>query len=139
MAYVERDGSRKVPSWDGSPQHWTQYCIDFDWFVAGKPRDKRPYIVGRLVQALPAGLVKTLVQSWRASAFETPTGHEKYIEKLSASPLMKRPLPQAQVQMGKFYAYQRRNGQSMGDYLIGEDKVYRDYILLHRGPPLGRG
>ncbi len=125
MAHSDSQYNLRVPIWNGDAANFAQYKTDIEWFVAGTPKDKRPYVVGKLVANIPAGPLKTLVQSWRAASFETPTGHELYIKRLEESPLMRRTLPQASTTMSKFYTYVRRPGQTMGEYLIGEDSPNR--------------
>jgi hypothetical protein len=63
MTTVSKDeGFEKVPTWDGNVAHWSQYVTDVAWYNSSFLLEKREYVVGRLVQALPDGsAVKMLV------------------------------------------------------------------------------
>ena len=56
------EGFEKVLTWDGNVTHWSQYVTDVAWYNTSFLLEKREYVVGRLVQALPDGsAVKMLV------------------------------------------------------------------------------
>ena len=123
----QRDGP-KIPTWNGDVLKWPQYETDVEWTLSGTPHNKRAFLVGRLVQALPEQrAVRTLVQSWKATEFENEDGVRLYLDRLRASPLMKKPLPQASLAMTRYFGYRRFLGQTMGEYLIGEEKMFSDY------------
>ena len=127
----QRDYGPKIPTWNGDVLKWPQYETDVEWARSGTQRDKRAYIVGRLVGALPEpSAAKTLVQSWRAADFEHEDGVRDYLDRLRACPLMKKPLPQASLAMTRYFGYRRFLGQTMGEYLIGEEKMFWSISVL---------
>ncbi len=64
MATANNDeGFKKIPTWSGNVAHWSQYETDVAWYNSSFDWNKRQYVVGRLVQALPdESTVKTMVQ-----------------------------------------------------------------------------
>ena len=119
----------KVPTWDGNVTHWSQYATDVAWYNSSFLLDKREYVVGRLVQALPDGsAVKTLVQQWRPSQFETRDGATLFLQRLKSSPLMRQPLAEASSLIVRYFGYRRYEGETMGEYVVSESKVHKEYI-----------
>ena len=83
-----------IPSWDGNPRTFNKYKTLVEWCVSGTRQQDRRYVVGRLLPKLsgPSGL---LVSKWRARDFENDNGVDKFLQKLSKSPLPKQALQDA--------------------------------------------
>ena len=76
---------------------------------------------------LSRALSRHWCSQWEAAEFESADGVRMYLDRLRASPLMKKPLPQASLAVTRYFGYRRFLGQTMGEYLIGEEKMFSDY------------
>ncbi len=130
MATANNDeGFKKIPTWSGNVAHWSQYETDVAWYNSSFDWNKRQYVVGRLVQALPDGsAVKTLVQQWKPSQFENRDGVTLFLQRLKSSPLMRQPLAGASSSIVRYFGYRRYKGQTMGEYVVSENKIHKEYI-----------
>ena len=121
------DYKGKVPVWDGRPQTFLNYTEDVEWYISSLQSDKRKFAVGRLVSDL-APSVKALVRKWRPSDFEKEDGAKLFLDRLRASPLVRQPLPDADVMMERWKSFIRRQGENIGDYLVRENNVHEEFI-----------
>ena len=119
---------REIPRWNGEPQHFDQYEREVRWFVAGTPDQHRHQIVARLVDTLPLGMVKSVAQSWEPETFENQRGTDLYLQRLRASLLTKHGFPEVIKCFKRYQTYRRVPEQSMGEYLIGEDKALTKFL-----------
>jgi hypothetical protein len=64
---------------------------------------------------------------WDPDEFENDGGAETFIAKLRRSPLCRQALPDAVQSFVRYLEHKRRPGESMGNYLVSEDKVNSEF------------
>ena len=129
MASGSSEANKRVPSWNGNVATWGQYETDVAWFTSSFPNDKRCQVVGRLVSALPDNsAVRTLVQQWKPSTYDLPDGAFLFLQRLRHSPLMRQPLTGASNSIQRYFTYRRYKGQTMGEYIVQEQRTFREHL-----------
>ncbi|CAE7645969.1 unnamed protein product [Symbiodinium sp. KB8] len=125
-----------VPSWDGSARTWRRYTKEVSWFVQSTPVNKRRYCASRLLSRLtgPARLL-AMSWSWTKMHFDTPEGTKLFLQRLAASPLVRKNLPNAAAICNQYFAFQRRQGENISSFLVRESLVHEEFceaiIRLH--------
>ncbi|CAE7252767.1 unnamed protein product [Symbiodinium sp. CCMP2592] len=125
-----------VPSWDGSARTWRRYTKEVSWFVQSTPVNKRRYCASRLLSRLmgPARLL-AMSWSWNKMHFDTTEGTRLFLQRLAASPLVRKNLPNAAAICNQYFAFQRRAGENISSFLVRESLVHEEFceaiIRLH--------
>ena len=123
-----------VPTWDGSARTWRRYTREVAWFVQATPTHKRRYCASRLLSKL-TGPARLLAMSWSRMAFDSPSGTKQLLQRLAASPLVRKTLPNAAAICSQYFAFQRRPSETIGNFLVRESLVHEEFceaiIRLH--------
>ena len=122
-----RSGKLDVPEWNGAPAGWQRYKREVQWFTRGTKRDERQYVVSRLLPGL-AGTARETVLRWPAQDFEREGGAEDFLKRLSETPMVRRPLPDANVALDRYLGdLRRRPGETIASFLARESSVHEEF------------
>ncbi|CAE7213477.1 ERL2, partial [Symbiodinium sp. CCMP2456] len=128
------DERSSVPAWDGSARSWRRYTREVAWYVQGTPVHKRRHCASKLLSRL-SGPARTLAMSWNRMSFDQPGGTKHYLQKLAASPLVRKTLPNAAAICSQYFSFQRKPGENISSFLVRESLVHEEFseaiIRLH--------
>ena len=123
-----------IPSWDGSARTWRRYTREVSWFVQATPVHKRRYCSSKLLGKL-SGPARLLAMSWSKMAFDSPGGTRLLLQRLAASPLVRKTLPNAAAICQQYFSFKRNPHESIGNFLVRETLVHEEFteaiIRLH--------
>ena len=123
-----------VPVWDGSARTWRRYTREVAWFVQGTAVHKRRYCASQLLGRLQ-GPARLLAMSWSRPALDSPSGTKVLLQKLAASPLVRKSLPNAAAICQQYFSFRRAHQESIGNFLVRETLVHEEFtealIRLH--------
>ena len=123
-----------IPSWDGSARTWRRYTREVSWFVQATPVHKRRYCSSKLLGRL-SGPARLLAMSWSKMAFDSPDGTRLLLQRLAASPLVRKTLPNAAAICQQYFSFKRNPQESIGNFLVRETLVHEEFteaiIRLH--------
>ena len=115
-----------VPAWDGSSRVWRRYCREVAWDVGSTKRSQRRYIANKLISRL-TGSARLLAMSWSQREFDCDECVLLFLRKLSASPLVRRSLPNAAATMNEYFNFKRRPGESISSFLVREGLGFEEF------------
>ena len=107
--------SDQIPTWDGQSKGWRRYCKEVAWYVQGTKKGERRYLATRLQQKL-TGSARLLAMSWNLAEFDCDQGVHVYLQKLAASPLVRRSLPNAAAIMTQYFQFRRGYHESISSF-----------------------
>ena len=116
-----------IPSWDGSARTWRRYTREVSWFVQSTPVHKRRYCASRLLGKL-SGPARLLAMSWSKTAFDSVHGVKLFLQRLAASPLVRRSLPNAAAICQQYFSFRRNPQESIGNFLVRETLVHEEFV-----------
>ena len=123
-----------VPSWDGSARTWRRYTREVAWYLQGTPVHKRRYCASQLLGRL-TGPARLLAMSWSKLVVDSPSGTKLLLQKLAASPLVRKSLPNAAAICQQYFAFKRQPHETIGSFLVRETLVQEEFtealIRLH--------
>ena len=128
------NGASSVPMWDGAARSWRRYTREVAWFVQSTAPHKRRHCASRLVGKL-SGPARLLAMSWSHVTFDTEDGTRKLLQRLAASPLVRKTLPNAAAICQQYFSFRRQANESIGNFLVRETLVHEEFqeaiIRLH--------
>ena len=116
-----------VPTWDGSARSWRRYTREVAWFVQSTPTYKRRYCASKLMGKL-SGPARLLAMSWPQLIFDATDGTKKLLQRLAASPLVRKSLPNAAAICQQYFSFRRGQQESMGNFLVRETLVHEEFV-----------
>ena len=116
-----------VPTWDGSARSWRRYTREVAWFVQSTPTYKRRYCASKLMGKL-SGPARLLAMSWPQLVFDATDGTKKLLQRLAASPLVRKSLPNAAAICQQYFSFRRGQQESMGNFLVRETLVHEEFV-----------
>ena len=121
--------SVSVPSWDGAARGWRRYTREVSWWVQATPIGKRRYCASKLISKL-TGPARLLAMSWSVSkgTFDDPDGTRLLLQRLSASPLVRKTLPNAAAICQQYFSFKRSPQESIGNFLVRETLVHEEFV-----------
>ena len=125
MADSKESGA--VPTWDGQARGWRRYTREVAWFVQSTPTHKRRYCASRLMGKL-SGPARLLAMSWPQVTFDAEDGTKRLLQRLAASPLVRRTLPNAAAICQQYFAFRRQAQESIGNFLVRETLVHEEFV-----------
>ena len=120
------ESSSHVPSLDGQARSWRRYTKEVAWYVSSTPTQKRRYVASRLIGKL-SGPARLLAMSWNRNEFDSQDGTLRLLQKLAASPLVRRTLPNTAAIMQQYLGFRRRPGENMSTFLVRETLGYEEF------------
>ena len=111
------DRDHAVPAWDGSARSWRRYTREVAWFVQATPLHKRRQCAPKLLSRL-SGPARLLAMSWSKTAFDHAGGIHAFLQRLAASPLVRKTLPNAEAICQQYFAFRRGQNESIGNFLV---------------------
>ena len=115
-----------VPSWDGSSKTWRRYVKEISWYVGSTKVNQRQYLASKLISRL-SGSARLLAMSWHQRDFDGPEGVNLLLQRLSASPLVRRSLPNAAAIMSEYFSFRRRPGEGISQFLVRESLGFEEF------------
>ena len=123
-----------VPVWDGSARTWRRYTREVAWFVQSTPVHNRRYCASKLLGRL-SGPARLLAMSWGKLSFDKPGGTRLLLQRLAASPLVRKNLPNAAAICTQYFSFTRRPNEGISGFLVRESLVHEKFceaiIRLH--------
>ena len=116
-----------VPGWDGAARTWRRYTREVLWFVQSTPVHKRRYCASRLLSRL-SGPARLLAMSWSRMAFDSGDGVRLLLQRLAASPLVRRTLPNTAAICQQYFSFRRNPNESIGNFLVRETLVHEEFV-----------
>ena len=95
------------PIWDGNPRGWRRYQKEVLWYCMGQKKHARKLLAPRLIAKL-TGPARLLAMSWNQADFTGKQGVAMLLKKLSASPLVRKNLPNTQAIMNQYFNYKQQ-------------------------------
>lgn len=126
MTSLDVDRSQAVPSWDGNPRTWRRYTKEVGWFLSGTKSNQRRYAAAKLISKL-TGPARLLSMSWHRSDFDGEEGVTVMLQRLAASPLVRRSLPNAAAIMNEYFNFRRKPGESISQFLVRETLGFEEF------------
>eukprot|EP00438_Fugacium_kawagutii_P021819 Skav230869 [mRNA] locus=scaffold1335:307503:315465:- [translate_table: standard] len=123
---AEKYDTGSIPTWDGQAKSWRRYTKEVAWYVSSTPVQKRRYVASKLIGKLQ-GPARLLAMSWNRGEFDSPSGTLTLLKKLSASPLVRKTLPNTAAIMQQYLSFRRRQGESMATFLVRETLGYEEF------------
>ncbi|CAE7564781.1 unnamed protein product, partial [Symbiodinium necroappetens] len=117
----------QVPSWDGSARTWRRYTREVAWWVTSTPSHKRRYCASKLLSRL-SGPARLLAMSWSRLSFDSENGTKVLLQRLAASPLVRRTLPNAAAICQQYFSFRRNPSESIGNFLVRETLVHEEFV-----------
>ena len=99
---MSSEKEQNVPVWDGSARSWRRYTREVCWYVRATPVEKRRYCATKLVGKL-RGPARLLAMSWTTMEFDHVNGVRDLLQRLAASPLVRRTLPNAAATCQQYF------------------------------------
>lgn len=107
------DGGRQqvaesVPGWDGNPSGWRRYSRKVTWFVLGTKKASRRNFTSFFGPEIdfqvdwPGSL---LAMSWSQEDFKGTQGVRLLLQRLAASPLVRKNLPNTSAVLNQYFNY----------------------------------
>ena len=82
-----------------------------------------------------SGPARLLAMSWSHATFDTEDGTRKLLQRLAASPLVRKTLPNAAAICQQYFSFRRQANESIGNFLVRETLVHEEFqeaiIRLH--------
>ena len=105
---------------------------EIGWFVGSTKSSQRKYAASKLISRL-TGSARLLAMSWSQREFEGERGVALLLQRLSASPLVRRSLPTAAAIMSEYFGFKRRPQEHIGAFLVRETLGFEEFseALLH--------
>ncbi|CAK9094309.1 unnamed protein product [Durusdinium trenchii] len=116
-----------VPSWDGSAKSWRRYTREVSWYFRATPISKRRYVATKLLSRL-TGPARLLAMSWSDMALDEYDGTKVLLQRLAASPLVRRSIPNASAICGQYFGFQRKPHEAMTSFLVREALGYSEFV-----------
>ena len=116
-----------VPSWDGSARTWRRFTREVAWWVTSTPSHKRRYCASKLLSRL-TGLARLLAMSWSRLSLDSEEGTKILLQRLAASPLVRRSLPNAAAICQQYFSFRRNPSESIGNFLVRETLVHEEFV-----------
>ena len=119
--------SDHLPSWDGQARSWRRYCKEVAWCAQSTPARKRRYLAAKLIGRL-RGPARLLAMSWSRADFDHADGVLQLLQRLAASPLVRKSLPNAAAIMQQYFSFKRNPGEGIGNFLVRETLGYEEFV-----------
>ncbi|CAE7771249.1 unnamed protein product [Symbiodinium sp. CCMP2592] len=116
-----------VPSWDGSARTWRRFTREVAWWVTSTPSHKRRYCASKLLSRL-TGPARLLAMSWSRMSLDSEEGTKVLLQRLAASPLVRRSLPNAAAICQQYFSFRRNPAESIGNFLVRETLVHEEFV-----------
>ena len=123
----DHKGGSTVPSWDGSARTWRRYTREVAWWVQATPVHKRRYCASQLLGKL-TGPARLLAMSWSRLVLDSQDGTRELLQRLAASPLVRKTLPNAAAICQQYFAFKRNTQETIGNFLVRETLVHEEFI-----------
>ena len=124
---MSSEKEQNVPVWDGSARSWRRYTREVCWYVRATPVEKRRYCATKLVGKL-RGPARLLAMSWTTMEFDHVNGVRDLLQRLAASPLVRRTLPNAAATCQQYFSFRREAGEAMNNFLVREALGYSEFV-----------
>ena len=99
---------------------------EIGWFVGSTKSSQRKYAASKLISRL-TGSARLLAMSWSQREFEGERGVALLLQRLSASPLVRRSLPNAAAIMSEYFGFKRRPQEHTGAFLVRETLGFEEF------------
>ena len=99
---------------------------EIGWFVGSTKSSQRKYAASKLISRL-TGSARLLAMSWSQREFEGERGVALLLQRLSASPLVRRSLPNAAAIMSEYFGFKRRPQEHIGAFLVRETLGFEEF------------
>ncbi|CAJ1445095.1 unnamed protein product [Effrenium voratum] len=116
-----------VPGWDGNARGWRRYSREVAWYVLGTKKNQRAFLAPRLISKL-SGPARLLAMSWNQRDFKGNQGVQVLLQRLAASPLVRKNLPNTSAIMNQYFTYKRFQQESIANYLVRESLYYEEFV-----------
>ena len=124
---MSSEKEQNVPVWDGGARSWRRYTREVCWYVRATPVEKRRYCATKLVGKL-RGPARLLAMSWTTMEFDHVNGVRDLLQRLAASPLVRRTLPNAAATCQQYFSFRREAGEAMNNFLVREALGYSEFV-----------
>ena len=88
---------------------------------------KRRYCASQLLGRL-TGPARLLAMSWSKMFVDNKSGTRLLLQKLAASPLVRRNLPNAAATCSQYFAFRRNPNETIGNFLVRETLVHEEFV-----------
>ena len=119
--------SSSIPAWDGSARTWRRYTREVSWFMQSTQVHKRRYVASKLLSRL-SGPARLLAVSWSKVGFDSADGVKIFLQRLAASPLVRRSLPNAAAICQQYFGFKRLQGESIQTFLMRETLKHEEFV-----------
>ena len=75
-----------------------------------------------------SGPARLLAMSWSKTAFDSVHGVKLFLQRLAASPLVRRTLPNAAAICQQYFSFRRNPHESIGNFLVRETLVHEEFV-----------
>ena len=116
-----------VPGWDGNARGWRRYSREVAWYGLGTKKKQRAFLAPRLISKL-SGPARLLAMSWNQRDFKGNQGAQVLLQRLAASPLVRKNLPNTSAIMNQYFTYKRFQQESIANYLVRESLYYEEFV-----------
>ena len=123
----DHKGGSSVPSWDGSARTWRRYTREVAWWVQATPVHKRRYCASQLLGKL-TGPARLLAMSWSRLVLDSQDGTRELLQRLAASPLVRKTLPNAAAICQQYFSFKRNAQETIANFLVRETLVHEEFI-----------
>ena len=97
------------------------------WCAQSTPAHKRRYLAAKLIGRL-RGPARLLAMSWSRADFDHADGVLQLLQRLAASPLVRKSLPNAAAIMQQSFSFKRNPGEGIGNFLVRETLGYEEFV-----------
>ena len=118
--------SGHIPAWDGQAKTWRRYTREVSWFVQATPVHKRRHVATKLIARL-SGPARLLAMYWSQIQLDCQDGTLRLLQRLAASPLVRRNLPNTAAIMAQYFKFRRHHGEDIATFLVRETLVHEEF------------
>lgn len=109
-----------IPSWDGDPSSFEQFVQDCRWYESSLKSNERTLAASRIWRRL-TGAAKSVVRHLNPLDYDSPTGLQKLLDVLRASPLQQLPVPDSFSRLERWSALRRAPTETIPQLLVREE------------------
>ncbi len=91
------------------------------------PVHKWRYVASKLLSRL-TGPARLLAMSWSKIGFDSADGVKIFLQRLAASPLVRRSLPNAAAICQQYFGFKRLQGESIQTFLVRETLMHEEFV-----------
>lgn len=126
------EDSHHIPTWSGDPASFEAFVQSCKWYTSSLKETERRLAASRVWQKLQ-GAAKSVVRHLDPSDFDTPTGLDRLIEVLRASPLQRLPVPDSFQRLERWSSMRRGAQETLPQLLVREEELFTELQqALHR-------